>query len=412
MNREPQDAPPERRDRTVGDGTEPGEQLLRDLRRRGGRRLEPGEPRDPGESGAVQLECGTREIGALDLGHLERAARVVIVLRVQPHDATGARAARATGALGTAGAADRLDLQRRQAGPRRVARDPREPAVDHRDDALDRHRGLGNVGREDHLALLRRPHRAVLLVGGEVAVKGQDREVEYRGDLGEVLGDPADLAGAGEEHQDVAVELVLREPAYRGRDLLAELAIVGLLRVLDRDGERAAFRADDRRIAEELRDRLGVERRRHHERDQLGPARPQPLDQREREVAIEVTLVELVDHDAADAAQLGMGEQPAGQHALGHELDPGRRRDLAIEPHLVADLAPEVAATLARHAGRRESRRESPRLQHDELAGDEARVEQRARDARRLAGTGRRHEHGAPPRAHRLHECRQHVVDR
>ena len=195
----------------------------------------------------------------------------------------------------------------------------------------------------------------------------QHVELEDRGDLGEVLGAAPDLAGAGQEHEHIAViasgGFLLADAPHRRGDALAERAIVGLLLVLDVDLERATFRVHDGRIVQELRDRRGVERGRHRDELQLALASaPQPHEQREREVAVEVTLVQLVDDHAADAAQLGIGEQPAGQDALGHEPDPRRAARLPIEPHLVADLAAELDPALARHACRREPRGEPARL--------------------------------------------------
>ena len=139
----------------------------------------------------------------------------MIVLGVEPHHATWPGAPGAPGALRAARAAHRLDLQRRQPAPRRVPRDPREAAVDHGDHAVDRHRRLGDVRREDHLALARRAHRRVLLArrAGRRAAAVID-EVVDRDRLGDVLGDAPDLARAGQEHQHVAVELVLREAAH------------------------------------------------------------------------------------------------------------------------------------------------------------------------------------------------------
>ena len=382
------------------DRTEPHDQLLGGGGGRGGRRLEPAQRGEARQSGAVQLERGAREVGARDLGHLERAPGVVVVPRVEPDHAARAGAAGATGALRAAGAADRLDRQRRQAGPRRVPRDASQAAVDHADHAVDRHRGLGDVGREDHLALAGRAHRAVLLVGRQVAVQRQHREIEDRGDLGEVVLAAPDLAGPGQEHQHVTVEPVLRDAADRGGDLAAERPIVGLLDVLDRDLERPALGPHDRG-AEERRDRLGVERRRHHHQAQLGPPRAQPGDQRQREIAVEVALVKLVDDHAADAAQLAVGEQPAGQDTLGREPDPRLRPDAAVEPDLVADLPADLTAPLGGDPAGREPRRQPPRLQHHDLAADHARVDERAGHPRRLAGSRRRDQHRHPAIAHR-----------
>ena len=105
----------------------------------------------------------------------------------------------------------------------------------------------------------------------------------------------------------------------------------------------------------------------------------------------EVPLVELVEHDRADAGQRGVAEEPAREHALGDEADArARPRDL-LEPDLVADRLARPLAELLGDAARGEPRREPPRLEHHDLAvAEEPRLEERARHARRLPRAGRR----------------------
>jgi len=77
------------------------------------RRLEPAECGEAREPRAVQLERGACEVHARDLGQLERAAHVVIVLGVEADDAARARATGATRPLRAARTAHRLDLEAR-----------------------------------------------------------------------------------------------------------------------------------------------------------------------------------------------------------------------------------------------------------------------------------------------------------
>src|SRR6185369_16125094 len=93
-----------------------------------------------------------------------------------------------------------------------------------------------------------------------------------------------------------------------GGGLLGETAAVGLLRVLDVDGKPPPFAADDRSV-EMASERKGLERRRHHHQLE---AREQTLRQRQRQVAGQVTLVELVENESAYPRQLGVGQHPAG----------------------------------------------------------------------------------------------------
>ena len=81
--------------------------------------------------------------------------------------------------------------------------------------------------------------------------------------------------------------------------------------MLDRERKGAAFRAQDRAIAEVTCDRSGVERRGHDDEAEIGTSLLQALEQREGEVALEVTLVELVEDDRVDAFEGWIAEQAA-----------------------------------------------------------------------------------------------------
>ena len=143
-----------------------------------------------------------------------------------------------------------------------------------------------------------------------------------------------------------------------------------------------------------------------------GRALAQPRDQREREIAVEVALVELVDDHAAHAPELGVAEQPPRQHTLGDQLDPGRGARLAIEAHLVADLTAEPDAALLRDPRRGQPCGEPPGLENDVVPVDHARVDQRAGHARRLACARRCDEHAGRRSRTAVTSCGQNVVDR
>ena len=58
--------------------------------------------------------------------------------------------------------------------------------------------------------------------------------------------------------------------------------------------------------------------------------------------------MELVEDDAAYTGELGIGQQTAGQHALGDDLQPGPGRDGTFLPHAVAH---GLACVLAQQTG-------------------------------------------------------------
>ena len=74
---------------------------------------------------------------------------------------------------------------------------------------------------------------------------------------------------------------------------------------------------------------MGVEGRRHHDQDQVGAHLPPDLpQQRQRQVAIQVALVELVEDDGTDAFQKRVGQELASQNALGQEAQTGPAESL------------------------------------------------------------------------------------
>jgi hypothetical protein len=142
--------------------------------------------------------------------------------------------------------------------------------------------------------------------------------------------------------------------------------------------EAASGHVHDRAL-QEPRDRLGLERCAHHHQPQLGAAYAlQPAQQREREVALQVALVELIEQHRRHAAQLGICDQPAREHAFGHEADARLRRAHVLEAHLISDASADRFGELMGDAPRGHAGSDPARLEHDDLAAvGEAGSEQR-----------------------------------
>ena len=123
--------------------------------------------------------------------------------------------------------------------------------------------------------------------------------------------------------------------------------------------------------------------------------------------------MELVEQHAGDAVERRIVEDHAGEHAFGDDLDPGARRDEALEPHPQADRPADLVAEGRGHPGGGGAGGEAARLEHDQAAAlRPGLVEQRERNARRLAGAGRGDEHRARVRCERRPEGGQRLVDR
>ena len=180
--------------------------------------------------------------------------------------------------------------------------------------------------------------------------------------------------------------------------------------VANRDFELTPLAGHQRRI-EVRRHRESVEGGRHHDELELGARRrAQPLEQRERKISLQVSLVKFIEHHRAHAAQRGIAHQAPRQDPFGQKLDPGRRRHASIEANLVAHGAPDLLAALFGHPLRRETRRKTTWLEHQHLARNAA-VEKRRRHARRLPCPGGRLQHEHPAFVRRLEHPREHLVD-
>ena len=165
--------------------------------------------------------------------------------------------------------------------------------------------------------------------------------------------------------------------------------------------------------SEEAGHRRRVERGRHDDELQIrARGLLEAAQQRQRQVALEVALVELVEHDHAHAGQAGLGDQPAGEQPLGDEAQPRPGPGHLLEADLPADRLAGPLPQLLGHAPRRHAGREPPRLEDDDLAvAGQAGREQRGGDAGGLAGAGRRLDDERPAPAQGRHDVGEDGVD-
>ena len=185
---------------------------------------------------------------------------------------------------------DLLDLQQRRLVAQRVALDAREPGVDHVADARHRERRLGDVGREHDAPPARRREHALLLGDRQPRVQRQDLDARRvraaREALAQQVAGLADLALAGQEHEDVAGPLAPEILGGVDDRVLELLLVVGLARVARvpraaGSGPRPGYIRPDTSItgagspsrAEMAREALGVERGRRDDHLEVGPPR-------------------------------------------------------------------------------------------------------------------------------------------
>ena len=155
------------------------------------------------------------------------------------------------------------------------------------------------------------------------------------------------------------------------------------------DRVRTARHVDHRAVVQEGRHRPGVERRRHDQDPQVVARPPRLPGEGQREVGVKAALVELVEHDRAEAAQQGIRLEASGEDPLGRHQEARVLPEATLEAHLPADFPAERPALLLGDPARDRASRDPARLeQEDGAVGDE-----RRRHPRRLPRARWRDEH-------------------
>ena len=176
----------------------------------------------------------------------------------------------------------------------------------------------------------------------------------------------------------------------------------------------AALTGNDRRIVQKSGNRFTVERGRHHQDFQVFAQRLLAVEtKRQRQVGVQMALVEFVKNDEPGIFQFRVGLQTAREDALGEHFDAGFRRHLAVEADAVADGLSRRLAEQVRHASASGARRQPPRFEHQNgTAGDPWLVQQREGNVGGLAGAGWRLQHHGRMRGEGLAQLGQGIVNR
>ena len=361
----------------------------------------------PFEAHDAEGEDELGEVAAEDFRSVVRGAQAKVFFGVQAQDEAGAGAACSTGALAGGGLADATDFEGGKACPGRGGGDACEAGVDDGGDAVDGDGGLGDVGGEDDLATRSGLDGAVLLGGCEVAVEWEEIDAEAMGDGRAGVGGTADFCHAGKEDEGVSGG-AWDDGAEGVGDLCFEGGGgVGL--VLDGEREHASGGVQDGAVAEEGGDGRGVEGGRHDEEFQVGARGVlEAAKQSEREIGVEVALVELVEDDDTDAAECGVGDEAAGEDAFGDEAKAGARAFDLFEADAVADGLAGLLVEFFCDAACGHACGETARFEDDDFAGDVR--EECGRDAGGFACAGRGFEDEVGGDAEGCQDVRQKIV--
>ena len=230
------------------------------------------------------------------------------------------------------------------------------------------------------------------------------------GEIGKLLRGGADLARARQEDEDVAACPRDRRAPHRRHHLLRQAAIVGSLEMLDLHRIAPSFAPHDG-TGEEGRDRFRLQGRRHDGELQIRPRGPhQPRQKRKREIAVQVALVEFVEHHRSHAGQRRIAEQAPGENGFRQEAQAGVRSGDVLEADLVPDRLAQLLFALGGDTAGSGARRDAAGFEDQYLARDL--LQQGGRNARRLPGARRRFDDDRRSLSERLADVRQRLVDR
>ncbi len=259
-----------------------------------------------------------------------------------------------------------FNQQRIDAATRIKARAAHQPTVDNHRDAINRQRGLRDVGRDDDLALRSRPYGAILFGCRKRAIQRSHKTVSRNRQATYRFNRPADLIASGHKDQNIPLGGVLQKarqfPRYQipGRQLL-NLSVGFEIAGFHRKG--ASLGANDRGIAEVVYQCLRLKRCRHHNHLQVGPwTGLQLFCEPQHDVGIEVALVKLIKHNGGHVPQLRIALQLAQNDAIGLKLDPRSSVGGVVEANLIADLLPKRNTTFFGNSARQHAGGDSTRL--------------------------------------------------
>ena len=176
----------------------------------------------------------------------------------------------------------------------------------------------------------------VLLLLRKTSVQRQNIDVT---EMSERLGGAADFSLSRKKDEHIAVGLLYRARHRAGNGHVAYVARL--------DRKHPPFGVNDFGVAEMTADLIGIQRRRHHHKSQIGPERAADFkSEGKTQIAGEGTLMEFVENDKTDVGQFGIRNKALGQKPFRQNLKTRGRRDFPLEPDLITDEPPDGRAEL------------------------------------------------------------------
>ena len=170
----------------------------------------------------------------------------------------------------------------------------------------------------------------------------------------------------GKEDQDVArrlCDVYLQD----GNDARLEIIRLRSFRVHDVDGVPTAGDVEDGRVVKIRREFGRVQSRGGDEELQVLSEARDVLQQAEEDVCVQRALVRLIQHHARVRGEIGLAQELAQEHAVGHVLEQRALGRAVLKTDRVADFVAELAAHLLRDARRDRHGRDTTRLRASNL---------------------------------------------
>jgi hypothetical protein len=119
------------------------------------------------------------------------------------------------------------------------------------------------------------------------------------------------------------------------------------------------------------RDGGGVQRGGHYDEPQIPPARSlQRKQERQGQVAFQVSLMELVQHDETNVAQVRIRRQAPVEHAFRQVAEPRARSREILKANLIADGIAKLFPAPGGDMPGREAGGQAARFQNEDLTID------------------------------------------
>ena len=262
--------------------------------------IEKGELRDVAEAQVEHRQDDARQRRTQHFGWRVGLAPDEVLLRIEAQADAGSQASAASRALARRRLRDGFDLETLHLRTMDVARNAGQSRIDHAADAGNGHGSLRHVGGKDDSSLGRKVKRALLFAGGKRGEKRDDLVVGLH--AREVVRRLPDVAFAGQEYENVAVG---RQFAHGGGDFARQIAffVLGRRTIADFHGKQASRHDDSGRVVEEGGKAVRVERGRRNDHLEFGSARENALEDAQKEIYVQRTLVGFVDDDGVVGAQ-------------------------------------------------------------------------------------------------------------